>query len=329
MRIALIGYGNVARGLIDLLRTRRETLVNEFGFRPTITAIVARRGAAINPAGIEPGDEIRLDRLGVTFDQAIEHADVVCEVTPTDARTGGAGLFHCRAALAAGKHVVTANKGPLVVAYRELAQLARDCNVHFRYEGTVMGGTPVMVLGLETLKVAGIRQVRGIVNGTTNFILTQMEAGESYEAVLKRAQELGYAEADPTADVEGWDAAAKAAILANTLMGADLRIDDVQRTGITGITSDMILSAGRGGKRYKLIASVRREGDSVVAAVTPTQVPFTDPLAQVGGGMNALTFDLEAIGSVTLFGAGAGGKATGFALLADLLAIHRATHGEA
>ncbi len=220
--------------------------------------------------------------------------------------------------------MVTANKGPLVVAYRELAAAAKAKGVQFRYEGTVMGGTPVMVLGLETLAAAGIRSVRGILNGTTNFILTQMEEGGAYAEALKAAQRLGYAEADPSGDVEGWDAAAKAVILANTLMGGDLGIQQVEREGITGITAEGVAEARAAGQRWKLVAMVTHSGEGLAASVRPTRLPLTDPLALVGGGMNALTFSTEAIGDVTLVGGGAGGQATGFAILSDLLKIHGA-----
>jgi len=330
MKIAMIGFGNVGRGFLELLAARRETLLTDEGFAPKVTAIVTRHGALMNTDGIDLTRPIELSQSPISedvaaniVDAAIAGADVLVELTPTNVQTGGAGLAHCRAALNAGKHVVTANKGPLVVAYRELAALAKEKGVQFRFEGTVMGGTPSIALGLETLATAGVRSVRGIVNGTTNFILTQMEAGKTYAEALKQAQELGYAEADPTADVEGWDAAAKVVILANTLMGGDLRINDVHREGIAQITPDMIAEANVAGKRWKLIAEAKRDGMGVAASVRPTLVPLTDSLAFVGGGMNALTYETEAIGPVTLIGAGAGGKATGFAVLTDVLKVWR------
>ncbi len=321
MNIAIIGFGNVAHGLVELLVARRAALAADYSFAPKVTAILTRRGVALDPGGIDLDQEIALNQPPIPMEAAIERADVVVEVTPTDAQTGGPGLAHCRVALNMGKHLVTANKGPLVVAYRELAALAKAKGVQFRFEGTVMGGTPAMVLGLETLAAAGVRSVRGIVNSTTNFILTRMEAGGSYADALKEAQELGYAEADPTADVEGWDAAAKAVILANTLLGGDLRVNDVEREGITGITQPMIDGANANGMRWKLIAEVKKNGNKVKASVRPTQVALTDPLAFVGGVTSALTFETEAIGPTTLIGAGAGGKATGFAVLSDLLKI--------
>ena len=325
MRIAIIGYGNVGRGFVDLLNVRRAALKEEFGFEPKVTAILARRGGRLNPGGIDLNREIDFTSQSATLEAVLDHADVIVELTPTDVHTGGAGLIHCREALSAHKHVVTANKGPLVVAYRELASLARSCGVQFRFEGTVMGGTPSMALGIETLAAAGVKSMRGIVNGTTNFILTQMEAGQTYADALLNAQEMGYAEADPSGDVEGWDAAAKSVILANTLMGSDLRVDDVDREGITCITAAMVAVAKAAGERWKLIAQVNRAGDRVAASVRPTRVSLSDPLAWVGGGMNALTYSTEAIGEVTLIGAGAGGKATGFAVLSDLLKIHQST----
>jgi homoserine dehydrogenase len=323
MNIAIIGFGNVGRGFVNLLVARQETLAVEYGFAPKVIAILAKRGVALDPKGIDLNRDIAISPPPIQADAAIADADVVVELTPTDVQTGGPGLHHCRMALSMGKHVVTANKGPLVVAYRELAALAKKKGVQFRFEGTVMGGTPSIVLGLETLAAAGVRSMRGIVNGTTNFILTRMEAGASYTDALKAAQQMGYAEADPAGDVDGWDAAAKAAILANTLMGGDLRINDVDREGITGITAEMIAEAKAEGQRWKLIAHVKRDGDRLTASVRPTRVPLTDPLALVGGGMNALTYETEAIGNVTLMGAGAGGTATGFAVLSDLLKIHQ------
>jgi homoserine dehydrogenase len=168
-----------------------------------------------------------------------------------------------------------------------------------------------------------VSEIRGILNGTTNFILTNMEQGKSYEAALKEAQELGYAEAKPDADVEGWDALAKVVILAKSVMGADVGINDVDRTGITGITLDDIEQAKKEGKRWKLIGKVIRDGNTVRASVKPEKVKLTDPLASVGGATNALTFVTDLMGEVTIVGAGAGKTETGFSLLVDLLNIHR------
>jgi homoserine dehydrogenase len=220
-------------------------------------------------------------------------------------------------------HVVTANKGPVALHFAELRRAAAAAGVYFGFEGTVMSGTPALRLALSELAGCEIAELNGIVNGTTNYILTQMEQGHDYAAALAEAQRLGYAEADPAGDVEGHDAAAKALILANVLMDAGLGLSDVERTGITGVTREMIAEAAAAGERWKLVARIRREGGQVRANVAPTRLSLDHPLAGVGGVTNALTITTDLLGDVTLIGPGAGGVATGFALLSDILALHR------
>jgi homoserine dehydrogenase len=218
--------------------------------------------------------------------------------------------------------VTTSNKGPLALFSNELLDLADANDVEFLYEGTVMAGTPLLNLLRETLAGSEISEMKGILNGTTNYILTQMEAGMDYAAALKQAQELGYAEAVPDADVLGWDALAKVTILANTVFGAALSPDDTPCTGITEITSEQIAAAAVDGKRYKLIGRVWRDGDAVRASVAPQQLDLSHPLAGVGGATNAMTITTDTLGDVTIVGPGAGRRETGFALLIDLIAIN-------
>jgi len=337
MRLTFIGFGTVGQGLAQILLEKGPSLQAVYGFQPVVVAVSdTLKGAVYDPKGLDlglllevVGDTGRVDAYprgtkGWDSLQTIRqsNADVVIEVTTTDLETGEPAVSHCKAAFETGKHVATTNKGPLVVAYRELAQLAAERGVQFRFEGTVMSGTPTLRLAVKALAGAEIRRIRGILNGTTNFILTEMEAGRSYRAALQKAQELGYAEADPTADVEGWDAAGKTVILANVLMGSDLKLADVARQGITGLTPREIAAARAEGKRWKLIAQVAREGGRVTARVRPELLPLSDPLAGVGGVTNAITFSTDLLGEVTLVGPGAGGRETGFALLGDLLDIH-------
>jgi homoserine dehydrogenase len=195
--------------------------------------------------------------------------------------------------------------------------------VEFGVEGTVMSGTPSLRLGSELLAGAGVRAVKGIVNGTTNYILTQMESGMSYAEALAEAQAKGYAEADPTGDVEGFDAAGKVVILANLLMGAALGMADVDRAGITALTPAHIADAKAAGERWKLIAAVEQTPNGVKASVKPTRLPITHPLAAVSGATNAITYTTDLLGDVTLIGPGAGRLATGYAILEDILAIGR------
>jgi len=187
-----------------------------------------------------------------------------------------------------------------------------------------MSGTPVFHLFENGLEGNEILEIKGILNGTTNFILSKMEEEDmDYEDALKLAQDLGYAEADPTADVEGYDALAKIVILANALMAANIKPSDARREGISSITKAAIKEARASSLRYKLIASVRKEADGVKASVAPQKLPLSDPLAGIMGANNALTFDLDLMGKVTIQGPGAGRVETGYSLLSDMLAIHR------
>jgi homoserine dehydrogenase len=221
-------------------------------------------------------------------------------------------------------HVITANKGPAALHLKELRALAAAKGLFLGIEGTVMAGTPSLRLGWAALQGNDVSMVRGIVNGTTNYMLTQMAQGLDYAEALAEAQRLGYAEADPTGDVEGHDAAGKAAILANVLMNAGLRPADVACKGISGIRAADVAEAAAAGECWKLIAEVRRAADGTVTAqVQPMRLPLSHPLAGVSGATNALTYTTDLLGDVTIIGAGAGGVATGFAVVGDLLALHR------
>jgi homoserine dehydrogenase len=252
----------------------------------------------------------------------------VIEATYTNIKTAEPAHSHFKAALESGKHLVTTNKGPTALYFRELAVLAKEKKLHFRYEGTVMSGTPVLNLTEFCLAGNEVKEIRGILNGTTNFILSNMEKGKSYADALKEAQELGFAEAVPDADVEGFDAMAKVIILAKAVMGADIAVSDVDRTGITKITLQDIEAAKAEGKRWKLIGRLVREGDAVRASVRPEKLDITDPLASVMGATNAATFRTELLGNVTIVGAGAGKIETGYSILADILTIHKLVTAE-
>ncbi|MFN8421704.1 MAG: homoserine dehydrogenase [Anaerolineae bacterium] len=340
-RLALIGFGNVGQGLAQILLDKASVLKAEQGFEAKIVAVATlRKGSLYHPDGLDLKALIAAAQTGnfnaypdtaglvrgldplATIRET--NADVIAENTYTDFNTAEPALTHVRTALTLGKHVITANKGPVALAYREIEALAKQNNVYFGYEGTVMGGTPSLRLARLGLAGCTISGFRGIINGTTNFILTQMETGKGYADALAEAQHLGYAEADPTGDVEGYDALGKLIIVANTIMGLALKIKEVERVGITKISSGDIKQAQAEAKRWKLIAGVRKSADGQVqASVRPELIPLGDPLASVGGGINAITYDTDLLGSVTLIGAGAGPQATGFALLSDLLELDR------
>jgi len=337
MRLLFIGFGTVAQGLSELLVEKREELEALYGLDWKVTGIVDMlKGSAYDPAGLDLEKVMTMVADGTSISEypvsgcdwdaltMIEKADAdaMIEVTYTDIKTGQPATDHIRAALARGLHVTTTNKGPLALFSNELMELADANDAEFLYEGTVMAGTPLLNLLRETLAGSEITEMKGILNGTTNYILTQMEEGMDYGAALKQAQELGYAEAVPDADVLGWDALAKVTILANTVFGASLSPDDTPCTGITEITPDQIAAAAADGKRFKLIGRVWRDGDAVHASVAPQLMDLSHPLAGVGGATNAMTITTDTLGDVTIVGPGAGRRETGFALLIDLIAIN-------
>ena len=336
MRIALIGFGNVGQGLATILRDRSAALAADYGFRPQLVAVATRsRGTLVRAEGLDPiglleaiaavsldrypdqaGLERDWDAARIARDLA---ADVLVEASPSDLETGSPALNLALTALASGKHVVLANKGPVVVAYPELMDAAQSAGREVLFEATVMAGTPSLRLAREALAGGGITRARGIINGTTNYILTQMENGMTFADALAQAQAIGYAEADPTADVDGWDAAGKARILSGALFGKPRAFGEMRVEGIRGLTPDDIESARAAGERWKLIADITPEALSVA----PARIPLTHPLASVMNGTNAITYSTDLLGDVTLVGAGAGGVQTGFGLLSDLLALHR------
>ncbi|MCS7181602.1 MAG: homoserine dehydrogenase [Thermoanaerobaculum sp.] len=340
LKLALIGFGVVGQGVAKILGDRGEFFRSRYGADLVITAVTdVKKGAVADPKGLNP--KALLDHLeqhgdlttfpapergwdALTTIQRAE-ADVVVEVSWTDVKTGGAALGHLREAFACGKHVVTTNKGPMVVAPWEMLEAAGRAGVEFRFEGTVMSGTPVISTAWRGLRGCEITGFSGVLNGTTNFMLTRMEEGLTYEQALAEAQRLGYAEADPSGDVLGWDAAGKVVILTNTVLRCPLKLEEVQlATGITEITPAQVEEAKRAGQRWKLVAQAAVEDGQVRASVLAKRIPLADPLAGVMGPTNAVTFHTDLLGPVTIVGAGAGQKETAFAVISDLLDIHSA-----
>ncbi|MCX7797574.1 MAG: homoserine dehydrogenase [Melioribacter sp.] len=333
-RIALIGFGTVAQGLCEILLNKKNELKKNYNYEFDIVAINdIKYGTAYNPKGLniknllkEINEHRKFISNTVKWDaiQTIKksNANIICELSYTNLIDGQPAIEYCKTALSLKKHVVTSNKGPAVFAYKKLSKLAKKNNVKFLIEGTVMSGTPVLNLVKGPLAGIKILSAKGILNGTTNFILTKMEEGMSYNDALLEAQKLGYAEADPTNDVEGYDAKAKITILANVLMNLNLKFHDVQCEGITKLTQLDIEEAKRNNARWKLVATVEKIGDEIKASVKPEMLPLSHPLAGVLESTNAITFKTDLLGDVTIVGKGAGKIETGFAILSDLLSIH-------
>lgn len=336
MKLLLIGFGVVGQGLAEILRDKAAELQREHNFAAEIIGVAtARKGALYRSNGLDIAALLRAAeggsfadfpdqpglRRGMTVAEmiALGEADVLVEASPTNLETAQPALDYCHLALEAGMHLALANKGPVALGYAGLQAKARAKGLLIRYEATVMAGTPTMHLAEDALAGCEIRSARGILNGTTNYILTQMESGMSYHDALAQAQALGYAETDPAGDVEGWDAAGKVLILANALFGSELALADLDVSGITNISAADIADAKAAGQRYKLIARAAPDGGQVRA----TRLPLDDPLASVGGSTNAITLETDLMGDITLIGAGAGKLETGAAILSDLLAIER------
>jgi homoserine dehydrogenase len=338
MRIILVGCGIVGQSFAQILIRRRAELVEEYGFSPRIVAMVDRGGTAIDPKGLdlekmlllksEKGTVAASRECGhpsLTALDAIQsvEAEVLVEATPTNVRDGEPGLSHIKTAFKTRKHVITTNKGPLALALPALTELADYNKVHLRFSGTVGAGTPVLELAKRCLLGDRIVSVRGVLNGTTNHILTEMDEKHiTFQQALESAQELGYAETDPSMDVDGIDTACKLVIIANWIMNRRVTLRDVNIQGIRDVTLEQLEEAANKGHIIKLVGSIT--GD---LKVVPTEIQRRDPLS-VRGVLNAVTFVSEFAGEETIIGRGAGGMETASAVLRDLLSIKQSLTAE-
>jgi homoserine dehydrogenase len=332
MRIILVGYGVVGKGVTTILARNYTERIKDTGFNPKIVAIADIDGAVINPRGLssEKLEAIKQRGYPISADPEFGHpgmaaldviesveAEVVVEVTPVNIKNGEPALSHIIKAFKTGKHVVTTNKGPLALAMPSLTELAEYNNVNFRFSGTVGGGTPMLEFAKRCLQGDKILGIRGILNGTTNYILTEMSQNRvSFQEALTNAQKLGYAEREPSMDIDGFDTACKVVILSNWIMNRKVTLRDVDRTGIRDVSLEALDEASKKGNTIKLIGSI----DSGKPTVKPTEIPKTNPLC-VSGVLNAITFQTEYAADQTLIGRGAGGIETASAVLRDLLDI--------
>ena len=332
-KLALAGCGVVGKGVLDLLTEKCGLLEKKYGFRTRVCLVTtAHHGTALDINGLCLDDllkkankgEVLGDTAG-SFDELLERsgADILVEVTPTNLNDGEPGLGHIRSALNRGMHVVTSNKGPIALAFNELMALAEKKGVKLLHEGVVQGGTPLFAMIQKGLAGAEISEVKGILNASTNFILTEMETGKTYAQACDKARGQGLIEADPTLDVDGWDAAVKLVILARVLYGADMKVADVDREGITKLTPEILKEADSRGYRVKLLAQVSNVNGVVKASVRPTELPLSNPLSQVVGADNSVTLITDTLGPVTLRGSGGGRRETAQGILANLISIAR------
>ncbi|GAB4482123.1 MAG: homoserine dehydrogenase [Anaerolineales bacterium] len=332
-KLAFLGFGNVGRALAELLLRKRAELRDERGITFSVTGIAtARHGMVVNPNGLDLSGALDLLRTGRPLTLLTNSlvsdsldfirkcgADVLFENTPVNYESGQPAIDHVRLALESGMHVATANKGTLVHAYRELRDLAAAKNRRFYFESTVMDGAPIFSLFREALPGATLKGFRGVLNSTTNLILTRMEDGDSFEDAVRYAQEIGIAETDPSGDIDGWDAAIKVSALATVLMDTPLKPQEVRRTGIRAITPQMVAQARAQGKRYKLVCAVRRAAGKLEASVAPELVPVSSPFYGLEGTSSVIEFQTDVLGDLTVLEANPGPHTTAYGLLADWL----------
>lgn len=326
VRLFLSGFGTVGQGLVEVLKRRRDFFDDKYGEQPVIVGVIDSRTKAIDPKGLDMdkvlarkqkehtvGKENYTDSVEVM--DSVEY-DILIEVSPTDVKTGGTGLRNITHALETGKDVITVNKGPLALKFQELISLAKKNGCKFRFEGSVGGAMPIINLCHENLSGEKISSIRGIFNGTCNYILSKMDNGQPFEQALKEAQQLGYAETDPTNDVEGYDAATKVVILANSVFHRNVSFKDVKITGITGITPDAIAQAAAHNMVIRLIGEV----SDTRLEVSPRLIPAGHPLS-ISGTLNIAQIDADLAGPITINGRGAGKIETASAILSDLISI--------
>jgi len=332
--LALLGFGNVGQALSRLLLAKRGELQKNYNIDWKVVGIATgSHGIAIAPQGIQLEEALRrMDEAGdlstlstntppansLEFIQA-SGADVLFENSPVDYESGQPALDYIKLALEKGMHAITANKGPVVHAYQELTELAQTKGRAFLFESAVMDGAPVFSMWRETLPGANLLSLKGILNSTTNLILTLMEEGKAFEEAVSYAQEIGIAETDPSGDIDGWDAAIKVSALVTVLTGIPFKPHQVKRQGIRDITKDIVHKSLQSGRRWKLICEAKREGTQVIASVRPQAVESHDPLFNVMGTSSAVTFQSDVLGALTLTEEDPGPHTTAYGLLADFL----------
>ncbi len=331
MRIILCGFGVVGQSLVKLFESRADDLYAKYGLKPRVVGVFDSKGSAVNSSGLNFNKLIDTKKKfgtvknyadtknsmsGVEMLKNVE-ADVLIETTASNYKDAEPGMTHITTAMKKGMHVISVNKGPLALAFPSLLELAIYNQVMFKFSGTVGGGTPILDYAKNSLSGERITSFAGILNGTTNYILTNMGTGVTYEEALKDAKDKGYVEADESLDLDGLDAAAKLVILANWIMGMKVTLPDINCTGIRKVTVEDIKKAAKNNCAIKLIASCNKK-----LVVGPKEVPNDDPLC-VNGTLNAIAFTSEHSGTQTIIGKGAGGMETASSILRDLLDIRQ------
>lgn len=335
-KLCLVGFGNVGKAFAELLIKKEAELADRYDLSVTVTGIITgTHGQAINPEGLDLHRAMALVDAGQTLDRLSTEdapneslafitacpADFMFETTPVNPQSGQPALGHIKTALQSGMHVVTANKGPVVHGYQELTALAQKQGVRFLFESAVMDGAPIFSLFREPLVGANLISFKGILNSCTNLLLEMMEEGKSFEEAVEYGKSIGITETDPSNDIDGWDAAIKVAALVTVLMEVPLTPQQVDRTGIRGITQSMIADAQAEGERWKLVCSAERSENWIVAKVAPERVGPKSALYSVNGTSSFCQFKLDVLPGLGVLESDPGPETTAYGLLADFLNI--------
>lgn len=338
LRLGLLGFGNAGRAFSKILEDKRQEIRESMDCNIIVTGITTgSRGSLYNADGIdlktawseleEKGhfDTASNEFSKITSMELVEKGDydVIVEMTPLDIFTGQPATDHLRKAMERGKHAVTANKGPIAWYYNDLKKLAEKMDVQFYYETTVMDGTPIFNLKDETLRFCKVTEVNGILNTTTNYVLEELAKGKAYDEVIDEGKEIGFVEADPSMDIEGWDAAAKVTALLNVLMEAGITPRDVDRTGIENITIEDIKKASAQGKVIKLLCKGTLENGEVIASVKPTLVEQGSLMSVIEGTSSVVQITTDLMGKLTIIEHDPELVQTGYGIFSDVLRIVR------
>ncbi len=327
----MCGFGVVGQSLVKLFDSRAEDLYAKYGLKPRVVGVFDSKGSAVDQSGLKFNKLVEVKKKfgtvknysdkdntmsGIDLLKNLE-ADVLIETTASNYKDAEPGMTHITTAMKKGMHVISVNKGPLALAFPSLLELSIYNQVMFKFSGTVGGGTPILDYAKNSLSGERITSFAGILNGTTNYILSNMATGLSFDEALKDAKDKGYVEADESLDLDGLDAAAKLVILANWVMGMKVTLPDIDCTGIRKITVENIKNAKKNNCAVKLIASCDKK-----LVVGPKEISNDDPLC-VNGTLNAIDFTSEHSGTQTIIGKGAGGMETASSILRDLLDIRQ------
>lgn len=326
-RVALLGFGPVGRSFAEILAEKGVWLEQRYGVRLVIVGAADRTGGAVDNDGLDPARLVQAKRAGSVarypgvgregltgYDVLTDsHADMVLEATSVNLTDGEPGMGYVRTALTSGRHVIMANKGPLVLAYQELARLAQTHGVHLKFSATLGGSLPTYNLAVRDLAGCTIDRVDAILNGTSHYILSRMNQGETYASALAEAQRLEIAERNPTLDVEGWDAANKLVILANSILNIPATLADVNRTGITHLTADDL--------PMTMLGTAERSPDGYTLAVGPARLPEDHPLAGLPPLSMGIVFHTDLVGPLAMTVNERGPRPTATAMLRDVLEI--------